>query len=409
MGALGSLENVLKGLMRHTQIPQQEGTMKPDIEIQNEADWAQLREKGINIIVDPMIVRSADLLLQGRSGPRGQEPREVWTALSQNVDSIEAFFDAFVLSERLPLVDYGITYDSNIGFEPQSLYRRINEAAGDRILVNVQVMGDASKAASKAARETLQNRVDIDDEQLATAVVHELSAYDHRWEPDLGNLGPLSQEQTLLARFHYGLLLFGHFATRADTGHLVQAKRARLFAAGSLGARTPSYEFDKELRQRLKKVVESEQQRLGVMLNLEACPSFLPHLLSKKPGNTRELLEEALKLRQSDVLSDYRTWRASIISDWQDHGKIAAETERELRRAVRRVLDQLGIDTQQSNFTMGVNFLFLYGEAAVEKLIGWIPPLKEGRRHSKLLMRSIKEAYDYKKLNHALKKIWSET
>src|SRR5262249_31302422 len=168
--------------------------MKPDIEIQSEGDWARLREKKIHTIVDPMIVRSADLLLQGRSGLHEKDPNEVWTALSQNVDSIEAFFDAFILSERLPLVDYGITFDSNIGSEPQSVYRRINEAAADGVLMNVHVFGAASEAARQVVGETLLSRAAIEDE-LVTAVAHELSAYDHKWEPDLGNLGPLSHEQ----------------------------------------------------------------------------------------------------------------------------------------------------------------------------------------------------------------------
>src|SRR5262249_21726876 len=155
------------------------------------------------------------------------------------VDSIEAFFDAFILSERLPLVDYGSTFDSNIGFEPQSVYRRINEAAADGVLMNVHVFGAASEAAREVVRETLLSRAAIQDE-LVTAGAHERSAYDHKWEPDLGNLGPLSHEQILLARFQYGLLLFGHFATSAGVGHLIQDKRARLFAAGSLGVKTTS-------------------------------------------------------------------------------------------------------------------------------------------------------------------------
>jgi hypothetical protein len=40
--------------------------MKPDIEIQTDEDWAKIRAEKINVIVDPMIVRSADLFLQGQ-------------------------------------------------------------------------------------------------------------------------------------------------------------------------------------------------------------------------------------------------------------------------------------------------------------------------------------------------------
>jgi hypothetical protein len=61
--------------------------------------------------------------------------------------------------------------------------------------------------------------------------------------------------------------------------------------------------------------------------------------------------------RQSGMLSDYRMWRSGIVSDWQRNGKIDTNTERELRRAVRRVLQELGIDAQQSDYKIGFNLI----------------------------------------------------
>jgi hypothetical protein len=386
--------------------------VEKDIEIQQQQDWSRFRKQSLDIILDPMIVRSADLWLAGRSGLGGQDPDEVWKALCKNVDSIEAFFDAFILYDRLPLMDYGITYDSNIGFEPESLYRRINETAKDKILVNVHVLDEASKVARNDTIETLKTRIKVEKEQkeLLESVKQELSAYDHKWEPDLSELGPLSHEQTLLTKFRYGLLLFGHFATSAGVGHLVQTKRARLFRAGALGAKTPAYEFDAELRRQLKDIVESEEQRLGTVLDLQACPSFLPYLLSKQPSTSADLLKEALKLRQSSTLRDYRSWRRKVVSDWQQHARIDAETERELRMAVRGVARELGIDLQESSSSrVGINIMFLSGEAAPEKLLGWIPPLVRGRRHSKLLMHSIRASREYRRLTTELQHLWSKT
>jgi hypothetical protein len=287
------------------------------------------------------------------------------------------------------------------------LYRRINEIAGERILTNVHVWGTASKSATQSAIEALECRPAVESE-LVSAVANELSAYDHKWHPNLAELGQLSDEEMLLARFQYGLLLFGHFATCAGVGHLVQTKRARLFRAGSLGAKTVSYEFDAELRQQLKKLVESEEKRLGVEMDLEACPSLLTYLLSKEPKTTTDLVDEAIVLRRSALISDYREWRSNIVSDWYRYGKIDANTERELRTIVRRVLRELGIEAQQSNFTIGFNFLFLSGEAAVEKLLSWVPMFRQGWRHSKLLMQSMRAEHEHKRLNDTLRRLWIE-
>ncbi len=226
--------------------------MQPDIKVKNLQDWSSLSEKKIDTIIDPMIVRSADLWLQGRAGVESGNSEEVWAALSQNIDSIEAFFDTLVLSERVPLIDYGITFDSNIGFEPKSLYKRINALADEKLMLNVHVMGEASKIARTSVQEAFEKGRSFST-PLAKDIIGELSTYDHKWYPDLAFLGSeLTEEETNVARFRYGLLLFGHFASMAKTGHLIQSKRARFFTAGSVGAKRASYELEPELRNELK-------------------------------------------------------------------------------------------------------------------------------------------------------------
>lgn len=378
--------------------------MKPDIKISTLNDWTKLREEKIDVIVDPMIVRSADLWLQGKSGAG----EEVWEALSQNVDSIEAFFDALLLAERIPLVDYGLTFDSNIGFEPKCLYRRVNETAGGKrlFLMNVHVMGEASKAARDVALKGLKQRPEV-DAAFSDAVAREFAAFDHKWDPDLGEIGELSPNQRLLARFQYGLLLFGEFATSAGVGHLIQGQRSRMFVAGALGGRRPDYELDAELREELKKVVESEAARLGDMVSLDACPSFLPYLLSKGANTTQELLEVALEVRREfEPLRDYRKWRRRVVSDWREHGKIDRETQRQLRSAARKVLLQLGVEVPGSSFQLGLSLLCVGAQIAADRLFGWIPAVREGRGHLKVLVRTMIARDEYRKPGTDIERLW---
>jgi hypothetical protein len=388
--------------------------MNPDITIKTDVDWKKLRAEKMNAILDPMIVRSADLWLRGRKGQTDEKAPEVWAALDKNIDSLEAFFDAFILSERLPLVDYWTTYDSNIGFEPASLYQRINQAAGESVLRNVHVCGKASETARKDSLERLKIAKPLRTEKALIATVkQEFSAFDHQWRPRLGELGPLSDDQQLIARFQYGLVLFGYFSAKAKVGHVVQSKRARVFASGALHAPSADYELQGELQRELKEVIESEGKKAGRVLEVPVCPPFLSYLLLQQPKNTRELFQAALKLRGQQDIKAYRDWRSKIVAQWQRYGQIDHETEADFRKAVRGALRELGVAAPEpdksSGTQVGVNLLFMTLNAAPEKLFGWIPGLGAGKRHVKVLMRTMRAAHEQKKLTDAVRYLWSES
>lgn len=388
--------------------------MNPDITIETDADWRKLRAARMSAIVDPMIVRSADLWLQGRSGQTDEKAPHVWAALDKNIDSLEAFFDAFILSERLPLVDYGTTYDSNIGYEPESLYRRVNEEAGESVLRNVHICGQASERARSESLNTLKIRRPAKIEAaLLKTVREEFSAFDHQWRPHLGALGRLSENQEVVARFQYGLVLFGYFSAKAEVGHLVQSKRARVFSSAAVGAPSADYAIDADLRQQLKEVIESEGKKAGVVLDVPVCPALLSYLLSKQPRNTGELLREAVKLRQNKEIKAYRHWRTKIVSRWQRYGQIDHETEADFRKAVQAALRELGTAAagpeRSSDSKLGINLAFLSYAFPPEKLLGWIPGLGTGKRHVKVLMQSMRASHEQKNLTKAVQFLWSES
>jgi hypothetical protein len=247
---------------------------------------------------------------------------------------------------------------------------------------------------------------------LRKTIKEEFSAFDHQWRPNLGQLGRLSENQQMVARFQYGLLLFGYFSTKAGVGHVVQSKRARVFSSGVTGA-SAAYEFDAELRQHLKQVIEGEGKKGGVMLDVPASPALLSYLLSKQPKNTRELFREAVKLRARKEIREYGHWRSEIVSRWQRLGQISARTEADFRRAVRGALRELGTAAPDpgnaSGFQAGLNLGFFNLSAAPEKLFGWIPGLGAGKRHVKVLMRSIRASHEQKNLTQAVQFLWSQS
>lgn len=389
----------------------------PDLAITSNTDWDKFHNGRPDLIVDPMIFRSADVYLRGRRGVEqmlpGKAQDEVWTALSANVGSLVAFFDALILSERLPIIDYGYTYDSQIGFDQQELYQHCNNAAGSKVLISVHVMNPVYEQAKAAAVEALRERPTL-PRTLMTSVVQEMSAFDYNWQPDLSDLGKIRKKDELLVlRFLFGGLLFGAYAQMTGAGHLIQPKRSRLYLAAALAAPSAAYEQEKDLLDELNEVVRQTAGMPEGLTNVSALPSFLPYLLSKDPQSPDELLRSALTLRENDAVKDYRIWRNSLIADWREKGKIDRSNEmaiqeitgavvRKLKMSEDKVL-KFGLKAEVTGVGLEVGVPIHLG-----RLWGWILQHLPGRRYTKLLMRMQLAAQEYRSLDHHLHTIWNQ-
>jgi len=75
-------------------------------------------KENLNVVVDPMVFRTADVFLRGLKGvtqsPELKHPETMWKAISNNIGSLCAFFDILVLEKRLPMYDYNITFPPDI-------------------------------------------------------------------------------------------------------------------------------------------------------------------------------------------------------------------------------------------------------------------------------------------------------
>lgn len=383
------------------------------IEVNTSADWELIRSEGLKVVVDPMVFRSADVFLRGRSGvktsPDPKPDEKMWSAISSNIGSLCAFFDALILEERLPMYDYNYTFPGDIEEGKKALVDYCNSQ--DPVLVPVSV-GDAAYQEMKTVAITQLDRQPPIPEPIAKEITEELTAFDWEWRPDLwreyGNTNALDA-------FQYGGLLFSAYARRIGADHILQPRRARLYLAASLCSRSNSEEeLFAELTKRLNQG-HGEQQEL---LDMPETPTFLPMLLKHDDSSPRELIERALKLRNSSTVKDYRKWKAAAMEEIEK-GRLSVGLQREVAAIAAAAMRELKVDPDDSGAVkvkisgkilpvpeLGVEAEVETANAAssLSWLLGYLP----GRRYRKLLLRMVVAANEYRHIDRHLQQLWSQ-
>jgi hypothetical protein len=69
-------------------------------------DWATLRNDGLTSVIDPTLIRIADLFLQGKRAASTAN----WAVIKANLASLVAFIDSLVLAPGIPVFDYWFTF-----------------------------------------------------------------------------------------------------------------------------------------------------------------------------------------------------------------------------------------------------------------------------------------------------------
>ena len=76
--------------------------------------WPALFEnEGLDCVMDPMVVRAAELFIGGLDYCRkmtGQADTDFWPAIENNLDRVLTFFHLLMTRDRIPLIDYGQTF-----------------------------------------------------------------------------------------------------------------------------------------------------------------------------------------------------------------------------------------------------------------------------------------------------------
>jgi hypothetical protein len=379
------------------------------IEVHGQYDWEKLTANRLTVVLDPMVVRCGELFLRGASGTQNAD--STWGLLSANLHAVGMFFDRIVLNETIPVFNYGDTFDAGLNLD-QRVLREVNQHGP--ILIDVDVGYEAYHQVKSAALEEVKKLYLGDariDPTLAKNIRDELNAAEYQWEPSLEDFGAElpSDDERRLAAFFLGGLIFGGYAQMLAGEHIVQPKRSRLFVAAHLREKSSHFELEDHLFGELKARAETHCEDLPWM------PTFFPYLLSKA-DTPLGVLRQALALRESDGVDDYRRWLGEVLEDWNQNGRIGIEKKNDVQRVVQSIDRKLGRVATLPQVELKVSLADVLAAKppggidvgpAVNALWGWCLNSLPGNRYRKLLARAVVKDSEYRRLTARLKTVWS--
>jgi hypothetical protein len=382
--------------------------------ISKEADWQLIRQG--DVVVDPLVVRYGEVFLQGRQAA-GERADAKWRAIANDIGGLLLFFDQIMIRERIPIFDYGATFDAGLNL-PERVLARVNDR--EEILVEVDVQYGPYMQAKNAALEEVKELTAEErplPEDLAQEIIRHLSVFEYEWNPSVEALEITNEKQRRLAAFLVGGLVFGAYAQQTGAPHVLQPKRSRLFTAVSLRSENASDAFEGNLFAELAKVVRAAGGTFVEMPTL----SFVPLLLARgSAGETaNDLLERALAFRTLPAVREYRMQLAALFDEWGREGSISQETRRSVRRLTERVARELGVTKDELvGAKLNAAQLATGGlpiEASVDlrkggaRLWGWLFPGLINRGSRKLLTQATTAQSEYVDIAKALRTRWARS
>lgn len=389
------------------------------IEITSPEHWDALSRRGLNVVIDPMVVRCGELFLQGAKGV--DDPKAVWELLTKNIHAIGMFFDSIILEKKLPIFNYGDTFDGHLNLRAGTL-AAVNQK--EQILFDVDVRYESysvvKEAASAELRKLYAGPERIED-AAAKDCLTELAAADYRWQPSLGPLDDelLSDDEKKLARFFLGGLIFSAYAQLLRGDHVMQPKRSRLFLAAALRSSEVNYRFEEKLFAELK------QRAQASVTDLPWRPTFFPYLLSVAE-TPDAVLAEALALRRSDEIAEYCGWLGRAMEEWKRDGRLTQAIQ-DVKAVAEAIDRKTGVLPVAPRVEMKVTVADVAALAAaaggaplaaakipgkvdlgppLSALWGWGFSLVPGQRYRKILTRAVVADQQYIQIENRLGTVW---
>lgn len=311
--------------------------------------WAPLREQ-FGFVPDPMILRSAEIFLNGLSGAAALDSDEwrLLSALRENTGGISDFFDMLVTRERIPLINYQDTFDRNsIGFTS------IEVLLGTRG-ATVEIGYDPYQEIKAGALVNL-GRLDLTRLENIASLILEMGAFGWEWRPKMeafpdvrtvalddaqdtvAALDPILDDSGILP-FLLGGLIFSGMAQAADAVHHVQGKRARMFL-GLAGAERDEHPMTHEYEEQIFRAAMDDLAGPEAKCRLaESAPPVLPYLISLgEVDGPKELFERALEFRASDLGRAYRAFATDLRGDGLKARQAEAISAKERARAAAEI------------------------------------------------------------------------
>lgn len=318
--------------------------MAYDLYIYGQEAWDDLATRGLDVVIDPLVLRTGQLFLEGSPADAELADRR-WAAIEEDIGALVAFFDLVVLRRQFPAFNYEDAFDPgpNIGDPLGSLVN----SGGDKILFHVDVEHQMYRQAKAAALDELERTINGGGgvtEGVADEIVRTTAAVQYEWSPSLERLEEdlTSVRDKRVGRFLLGQLVFAGYAQQTGAPHVLSPGRSRLAAAVGIGApkadRGHEADVYDELRRRSLAAGDSWRLR-----QLPWTPSFLPYLVHQTESKRFRvgpdlLLQQAKDLRETPALERYRTLSRELLSTENENSRDASATLTAAADAVARSL-----------------------------------------------------------------------
>jgi hypothetical protein len=386
-----------------------------DRRVEKTDDWASLRTHGLTSVIDPTLVRVAELFLRGERAATAAN----WAVIEANLASLIAFVDLLVLAPGIPVFDYWYSFFGTPEFsdgDDSADSNRIFTTCAP-VVVPISVGPEVWGPLRTNVFASMRNATAISS-NAAESIEHNLSAMKWKFDPKLAGenlaVNPSSGDPSgkpLVNSYLYVALLFSAYAAQfggtqvlspdQSDALLLASSGARgllsqLSDAGRLSARKPDQGglFDK-----LNEVVGGEVTPVTLHR-----PCFLPYLVDRGARTPAELFAKAIAMRDEPEVRDYRAWMRDNESDLM-YGKMADARVKEISAiaaALRRRSEPTTPNVQVGLFPLSAGIA-----VDLTRARDWLWSNWPGKRYRRLIQRlaiSKKETFD---LTEAVRRTWS--
>jgi hypothetical protein len=387
------------------------------VTIASDDDWDLLRDRNATSVIDPMVVRVADLFARGRSagGP------DAWSVIKGNLVNLATFVDAVVLEPGIPVFDYWYTGEE--WGQDLALFDYT-----DPVLVPV---GVTSNVWSPIATESWTNFHDKPRLPQAAAADIATRLRQTRWTFITSRFGAVDISESesagdksgdaLVNSYLYVTLLFAGYAARlGDDGEpgaqILSPSQARMFVATAAAERAgrgrPLPEgatFGK-----IEDILDASREGYERTWRSKRL-HFLPYLLSLEDRQGRwkvrtpqHLFSEAVELRHRADVSAYRD-RLHDAEARLEHGQEDVAWVKELQRAKRAVQTSLKLTGSVETLDIHVGIPWGVGistQLDTSPLRDWLLQAWPGRRYRRVLTRLVAAQTAANQIDRAIERVW---
>lgn len=388
------------------------------ITVASDSSWHALRSRNATSVIDPMVVRVADLFSRGHSGGNA----ETWNIIESNIEDLATFVDALILEPGIPVFDYWYSGEGWGGNPDFFEYTK-------PVVLPVGVKSDVWSPIAEDSWRTFH-----DKPRLPAAAAAEIGAKlrDMGWDFIPREFGQVDVSKAqgsgdksgddLVNSYLYVALLFAGYAAKLGDDHqpgaqILSPGQSRMFVATAAAERSGAARplSESAIFGEIEDIINESRPGYPRTWRSDRL-YFLPYLLTMEDGHghkkirtPEQLFREAISLRgRSDVL-DYRERLHRAEARLQGTGEDDANWKLELQRAKLAVQEALKVTPSVATLDVKVGFPPNVGVSVpvnVSPLRDWLLGAWPGKRYRRVLTRLVAAQAAVKQIQNGLERIW---